>query len=410
MEKTVSEHSVERLSADLLKLLLSKGYRNETLNNYRRTLTLVELFMKKKQLKDYTEEIGESFLADQIDRRHITHCRQGHIRTVLRRLNEFYSGTKYQLNKPAASVQIPVQFTGLLEDYLSVCTRLGNKKGTIVAKRNFCGRFLYFMHNAGCEDIRNISTNYIYSAYLSFTNKEAFAAVKSFLWYLYEKNIVNFDYSGIVPKYRKPKVLPTTYTPAETHRMENIINQNSKTGKRDRAILLLTTRLGMRSGDIIRLSFENIDFEHGTICLTQNKTGQPLSLPLLPEIKEAILEYIREARPPIENSFLFLRENAPFERITTSAIRFMLTGYFKAAGIDISNKRHGPHALRSSLVSSMINSDVPYEVVRKLLGHTDPQAIRHYAKIDIENLRRYAIEVPPPTGIFSDIFQGRINP
>ena len=130
----------------------------------------------------------------------------------------------------------------------------------------------------------------------------------------------------------------------------------------------------------------------------------------MPEIKEAILEYIREARPPIENSFLFLRENAPFERITTSAIRFMLTGYFKAAGIDISNKRHGPHALRSSLVSSMINSDVPYEVVRKLLGHTDPQAIRHYAKIDIENLRRYAIEVPPPTGIFSDIFQGRINP
>lgn len=410
MEKTEPEHSIERLSADLLELLLSKGYRNGTLNNYRRTLTLVELFIKKKQLKDYTEEIGEAFLADHIDRRYIAHSRQGHIRTVLRRLNEFYSGTKYQLNKPSTSVQIPEQYARLLEDYLSVCTRLGNKNGTIVAKRSFCGRFLCFLLNAGCEDIQNINTNYIYSACLKFTNKDAFAVVKSFLWYLYEKNLINFDYSGIVPKYRKPIVLPTTYTSEEIRRMENIINQNSKTGKRDRAILLLATRLGMRSGDIISLSFENINFERETICLTQNKTGQPLSLPLLPEIKEAILEYIREARPPIEISFLFLRENAPFERITTSAIRLMLTGYFNAAGIDISTKRHGPHALRSSLVSSMINSDVPYEVVRKLLGHTDPQAIRHYAKIDIENLRRYAIEVPSPTGIFADIFQGRINP
>jgi site-specific recombinase XerD len=88
----------------------------------------------------------------------------------------------------------------------------------------------------------------------------------------------------------------------------------------------------------------------------------------------------------------------------------MLTGYFKAAGIDISSKRHGPHTLRSSLASSMINSDVPYEVVRKLLGHVDPQAIRHYAKVDMEHLRRYAIEVPPPSGIFADILQGRVRP
>jgi site-specific recombinase XerD len=410
MEKTEPEHSIARLSAGLLELLMSKRYRSGTLINYRRTLASVEHFMKEKQFKDYTEEIGEAFLADRIDHEHIAHSRQRSIRTILRRLNELYSGTEYHLNKPAASVQIPAQYTRLLEDYLSVCTRLGNKKGTIFAKRSFCGRFLSFLLNAGCEEILNINTNYICSACLRFTNKDAFAVVKSFLRYLYERDLANFDYSGIVPKYRKPKVLPTTYTHEEIRRLENAINQNSKAGKRDSAILLLATRLGMRSGDIVRLSFENIDFERGTICLTQNKTDQPLSLPLLPEIKEAILEYVWKARPPIENKFLFLRENAPFERITTSAMRLMLTGYFKAAGIDISSKRHGPHALRSSLASSMINSDVPYEVVRKLLGHADPQAIRHYAKVDMEHLRRYAIEVPPPSGIFADILQGRVRP
>jgi integrase len=84
----------------------------------------------------------------------------------------------------------------------------------------------------------------------------------------------------------------------------------------------------------------------------------------------------------------------------------MLTESFKAAGVDIANKKHGPHALRSSMASSMVNRDIPYDVVRKALGHADPQAIKHYAKADIENLRLQAVDVPAPAGVFAMILQG----
>ena len=59
------------------------------------------------------------------------------------------------------------------------------------------------------------------------------------------------------------------------------------------------------------------------------------------------------------------------------------------------------------MASSMVNSGVPYDVVRKTLGHTAQQAIKHYAKVDIENLRLHAVDVPAPTGAFATVLQGR---
>jgi site-specific recombinase XerD len=86
----------------------------------------------------------------------------------------------------------------------------------------------------------------------------------------------------------------------------------------------------------------------------------------------------------------------------------MLKGYFTSAGVSISGKKHGPHALRSSLASSMINGGVSYEVTRHMLGHYDPEAIKHYAKVDIENLRSYAIDIPEPSGVFEEILNGGV--
>ena len=79
------------------------------------------------------------------------------------------------------------------------------------------------------------------------------------------------------------------------------------------------------------------------------------------------------------------------------------------AGIDITEKKHGPHTFRSSLANSMINDDVPYEAVTKILGHTDSDAIKHYAKLDLEKLRECAIEVPGPSGTFKAFLDGGTN-
>ena len=80
-----------------------------------------------------------------------------------------------------------------------------------------------------------------------------------------------------------------------------------------------------------------------------------------------------------------------------------------AAGIDPDGRKQGPHAFRSSLASSMVNDNIPYEVVRKTLGHTDQNAIRSYARLDLEQLRGYALPVMEAAGTFAAFLEGRCS-
>lgn len=71
--------------------------------------------------------------------------------------------------------------------------------------------------------------------------------------------------------------------------------------------------------------------------------------------------------------------------------------------VDIAGKRHGSRAFRSSIASNMVNDRVSTEVVRKVLGHGTKHAIRHYARLDIENMRLCPLAAPEPTGIFAEV-------
>ena len=95
--------------------------------------------------------------------------------------------------------------------------------------------------------------------------------------------------------------------------------------------------------------------------------------------------------------------------MTTSTLRRALKKYISLAGIDPGNRKCGPHALRSSLASSMVNDDIPYETVRKVLGHSSNNAIKHYARIDIEKLRRYSLAPPAPASRFHAFLYGEVK-
>jgi len=237
-------------------------------------------------------------------------------------------------------------------------------------------------------------------------NKDGWANIRNFLEFLISSANHKSDFSTLVPHYKRTIKVPVTYSQEEILKFEGAIDRSSDIGKRDYAMLLLATRLGMRSGDIVKLSTDELDFEHDGIDFVQQKTGEALHLPILPQVREALIDYINSGRPKVNGDTVFLRHNAPYQEISTSVLRFEVSKYFKMAGIDISGKKHGPHTFRSSMASSMINNDVPYEAVRIILGHTDPDAIKHYAKLDIEKLRECAIEVPKPSGSFKTFLDG----
>jgi site-specific recombinase XerD len=398
--------SFDSLKKGLLKLLQDKAYGNDTINNYRRKLNQLERHMIANDIITYAPSVGKRFIDDYLSTHALSKGNRQFINTVIHRLDD-YCVDKYQIQRKPELTPLPESYTTLMDAYLQKCRDDGNRESTIHGKRYFLREFYCHLEFLGCHDLRGADVAIIGKACLMQSNKDGWAVIRMFLRYLNCAGLINHDFSTIIPHFKRAFRLPSIYTEDEINCFEKTIDTNSKIGKRDYAMLLLATRLGMRSGDIVNLTFSSLDFSNDTISITQEKTGEPLTLPMIPAVKTALADYLKNGRPKSGQPYVFLRANAPFEKITASVIRFETNRYFSKAGINITDKKHGPHVFRSSLASSMINHLVSYDVVRKILGHTDPDAVKHYARVDIERLREYAIEPPAPSGCFKEFLEGR---
>lgn len=216
------------------------------------------------------------------------------------------------------------------------------------------------------------------------------------------------DLSCFVPQVRTHKPVPVVYSTEEVEQVLGCIDDSTVSGKRKRAVFLIVARLGLRNSDVCELQFSSIDWGKKIISLVQKKTGIPIVLPLLPEIEEAIREYIA-VRPESDLPYIFLRNRAPFLPLRNTTVVYELRNLFAQAGINTQGKRCGPHALRSSLASSLLKEGVSYPVIQKALGHSSPTATKYYAKVDIERLRDCALEVPMASGKFAKLIGGDVN-
>lgn len=391
-----------------LKMLEDYAYKKGSLADYRRVLNKLIEYMFKHEVQVYSAEIGEDFINDAIITNNKGSTCISFSKTVIRRFNDFISGKDYKFREKNESIIVlPANYFSLLNDYLENCRLKGNKLKTIYLKKKYCSSFLMNLTELGCNKLNESNASIIGKAIIMDERTNSWPVISQFLTFLYTINIITCDYSAIVPSYNYKFTIPDTYTEIEINRFEAAIDRKTLIGKRDYAALLLATRLGMRTGDITKLTFQEIDFADDKISFTQEKTDELQQLPLLPIIKEALEDYINNARPDSDFPFIFLRTIAPHIPITTATLKRRTTKYFKIAEINILGKRHGLHSIRSSLASSMVNDNIPYEIVRNVLGHTNPNAIKHYAKLDIEKLREYAIDVPDPTGVFKDFLNGK---
>lgn len=187
----------------------------------------------------------------------------------------------------------------------------------------------------------------------------------------------------------------------------DVVDRDTDTGKRNIAIILLALQIGIRPGDIANLKITGIEFINKSVNFIQEKTLIPQRLELLPEIEAALLSYISESRLISDISNVFLTVKAPIRPMNTRAISIFIRRYFKKSGINIGNRKQGAHALRMTLASDLVAEKVPYDAVKKILGHESPNAVKHYVKFDIDALRSCSIEIPPVTGKLAVYMQAR---
>ena len=230
------------------------------------------------------------------------------------------------------------------------------------------------------------------------------SSLRSFMKHLFEQGFLAVDHSLGVPAYRsvgQPK-LPSTYSKREIEKLILSVERSSAIGKRNYAIVLLAARLGLRASDISRLKFTELHWDTSTIAIEQVKTGRELILPLLPNVGNALIDYLKHGRPESEEPFVFLSEKPPYGRFTTSnVVTHVVQRAFRKSGIDIQNKRFGPHSLRHSLGSRMLEESTVLPVITEIFGHKSTESTRYYLRIDLRSMRQCMLEVPPvPTDFY----------
>ena len=173
--------------------------------------------------------------------------------------------------------------------------------------------------------------------------------------------------------------------------MESLLascDRSTATGRRDRAVLLLLARLGLRGGEVAALTLDDLDWDKGLVTLS-GKGQRREALPLPEEVGKALAAYLRDGRPACGTRRVFVRAIAPYRGFSSSmAICDIVRRALARAGIDAPLK--GAHLLRRCLACGMLSNGASLEEIGQILRHRHPETTQIYAKLDLEALRSLA--------------------
>jgi site-specific recombinase XerD len=240
------------------------------------------------------------------------------------------------------------------------------------------------------------------SIYTKSTVSCTVSCLRGYLTYLHEQGLTQANLSVFVPHVSRMRdsEIPSAYAAEDVEKLLSVIERNDPKGKRDYAMILIAARLGLRSSDICGLTFNSIDWERNKISLVQQKTDGHASYPLLEDVGVAIIDYLKYGRKNvIDKTHVFLSEHPPYTRLSGKSLHFIVDHYMKRAGIHVPvGKKHGPHALRHSLGSRLLENDIPLPIISDILAHKSAETTKIYLKIAEKQLSACSLDVPALQG------------
>lgn len=285
-----------------------------------------------------------------------------------------------------------------MEKLITHLTNLRRSETTIKDYRLHLSEFLAHLNASGIKSVREIADKHILTFVSSHpTNKTNIVSVLRVLFRFWkEAHIVDGRYDDLFETYklRKREKVPSYFIAADVMKIEESVSRSSAVGKRNYAMVLLASRLGLRASDIAGLQFSEIDWDNDTITLVMKKTGKVIELPLLADVGNAIIDYLQHGRPQSVLQSVFLSSRAPYVAATKGMVCSAINQIVCKSGVDITSKHHGPHSLRHSLASAMLEGGTTIPVISESLGHRSTQTTLTYLKIDIQSLLKCALPVP----------------
>jgi integrase/recombinase XerD len=226
--------------------------------------------------------------------------------------------------------------------------------------------------------------------------KRMVTALRSFLRFLHQRGAIAIDLVAAVPGVADWRLshLPKSIPPEQIEQLLASCDRSKPTGQRDYTILLLLARLGLRAGEVVTMTLDDLDWERGEIVVRGK--GQRLArLPLPTEVGAALVHYLRHVRPACSTRRIFIRMHAPRRGLAGPvAICCIVRRALKRAGLNPEFK--GSHLLRHSLATDLLRRGASLAEIGQLLRHSQPTTTQIYAKVDLTALR--AIALPWPGG------------
>jgi len=217
------------------------------------------------------------------------------------------------------------------------------------------------------------------------------STLRGYLRFLQLQGLSTEYLQKIIPQVSTPRAAlsPRVLTPSEVEQLVGAIDRTKPTGKRDYAAILCMLDLGLRVGDVARLSLDDIDWRAGTVVVANHKRGRPYQLPLPRRVGRALADYLAEGRPPSEQREIFVRHVPPYGLPTTAcALKLAVRSAWKRAGLH--GRFSGTHILRHSAATRMKQQGVALKSIADVLGHHSLQTTTLYAQVDLPALRRTA--------------------
>lgn len=296
--------------------------------------------------------------------------------------------------------------------YLDELKKEGRAEATLAFSKRVIVLFMEYLEQISCLSFRSLTPLIVKQFFFLDKMKhrkpkglQAYAyRLRLFLRFLVDKGVIAPHFAMTVStSYPGCTGIISCLSQKDMSRLLAMNHTPPSLRKRNYAMLLLALHLGLRSSDIIHLCLHHIHWKQEKISMVQQKTQKFLDLPLLPEVGNALAEYILHHRPQSSSPYVFLRSSAPYTRLTKSscyqAITYQL--WREKGKNNTENKPFGFHILRRTRASQLLESGSPPSLITSFLGHTQLQSIDPYLAIDSLRLRSCAL----PMGDLSAILE-----
>ena len=296
---------------------------------------------------------------------------------------------------PDSNAGRPALYDDFVPCYLEFVRRHRGRRTTHQLE-NCLERFFGWLAHGDIADLQSLTSQHVRDFISSLqhfrpaTIAVHASALRSFLRYLHLKGELDLDLAHAVERPRLYRQIqpPQILDPETVESLLTAVDRSTALGKRDYAMLLLAARYGLRPSDIRSLRFENVHWRDQRIILLQSKTQRSLELPLLADVDDALVDYIREGRPASTAREIFVRHIAPIGPLAQrNNLWPVMARALKAAEIELPGPRRGLQILRHSLATRMLANGVALDTISDVLGHSSVETTRRYAQVDLAGLR-----------------------